>query len=145
MKSILQLLSLFIIGSIVLSSGCKKSGGGGGGGTPDPCVGQATVSATTIPRVNTLQAPATGPDFSLAITLTNVPSAGVSIVVNARPETPAGSTVFFTQTHATVTGTTDNFTITGTPAATICVVDITITSKNCSTNKWTGIYRYSKK
>jgi len=74
-----------------------------------------------------------------------VPAVGVSIVVNARPETPAGAPIFFTQTHATVTNTTDNFTITGTPTGVICVVDITITSKNCSTNKWTGSYRYSKK
>ena len=146
MKSILRLLSLLMISSIVISYGCSnKGGGGGGGGTPDPCVGQATVSATTVPAIGSSQTPAPGPDFPLTITLTNVPTAGVSIVVNARPETPAGSAIFFTQTHATVTGTTDNFTITGTPATTICVVDITITSINCSTNKWTGSYRYSKK
>jgi hypothetical protein len=147
MKSILRLLSLLMISSIAISYGCSNKGGGGGvtPPPPNPCTGQATVSATTVPSVGSLQTAATGPDFPLVITLTNVPTVGVSIVVNARPETPAGSAIFFTQTHTTVTGTTDNFTITGTPSGVVCVVDITITSKNCSTNTWTGSYRYSKK
>jgi hypothetical protein len=147
MKSIFRLLSLLMISSIAISYGCSNKGNGGGvtPPPPNPCTGQATVSATTIPAVNTLQTAATGPDFPLAITLTNVPSAGVSIVVNARPETPVGAANFFSQTHATVTSTTDNFTITGTPSATICVVTITITSISCNTNTWTGTYRYSKK
>lgn len=135
-----------MISSIVISYSCSNKGGGGTPPPPpNPCTGQAAISATTVPPVNTLQTAATGPDFPLAITMTNVPSVGVSIVVNARPETPAGAPAFFSQTHATVTGTTDNFTITGTPSGVISVVDITITSKNCSTNTWTGSYRYSKK
>lgn len=120
---------------------CKKGGGGGS----DACQGQAAVSATTSPAINSVQAPAPGPDFPLVITLTNVPTVGVSIQVKARPETPAGAAAFYDQTRATVTGTTDNWSITGTPAATSVIVDITITSKNCSTNKWTGSYRYSRK
>jgi len=145
MKFILKLLSLLIVSSIVISYGCSNKGGGSNPPPPDPCTGQAAVSATTVPAVNSLQTAAVGPDFPLSITLTNVPTAGVSIVVNARTETPPGSTAFFSQTHATVTSSTDNFTITGTPSGVICVVDITITSKSCSTNKWTGTYRYSKK
>ena len=147
MKPILRLLLLLMISSITISYGCSNKGGGTPTPPtpPNPCTGQATVSATTVPPIGSLQTAATGPDFPLAITLTNVPTAGVSIVVNARPETPAGSAIFFTQSHATVTNTTDNFTITGTPSGVICVVDITITSKNCPTNVWTGSYRYSKK
>ena len=135
-----------MISSIVISYGCSNKGGGGTPPPPpNPCTGQATVSATTVPPIGRLQTTVPGPVFPLVITLNNVPTVGVSIVVNARPETPAGAPVFFTQTHATVTGTTDNFTITGTPSGVISVVDITITSKNCSTNVWTGSYRYSKK
>ena len=145
MKSILRLLSLLMISSIVISYGCSNKGGGSTPPPPDPCTGQAAVSATTIPPIGSSQTAAVGPDFPLAITLTNVPTAGVSILVTSRQETPAGSAAFFTQTHATVTSTTDNFTITGTPTGVICVVDITVTSKSCSTNTWTGTYRYSKK
>jgi hypothetical protein len=133
-----------MISSIVISYGCSNKGGGTPT-PPNPCIGQATVSATTVPPTGSLQTAATGPDFPLAITMTNVPTVGVKITVNARPETPAGAPIFFTQTHATVTGTTDNFTITVTPSGVICVVDITITSNNCNTNTWTGSYRYSKK
>src|SRR4051812_15867985 len=96
------LLGLAVV-LIMAMPNCKKSSGGGGG--TDPCTGQAALSATTSPAVNSVQAAAPGPDFPLTITLTNVPSVGVSIDVKARPENPAGSANFFTQSHATVTST----------------------------------------
>jgi hypothetical protein len=127
---------------ILAMPNCKKGGGGGGGG--NNCSSEAAVSATTTPAINSTEPAAVGPDFPLTITLTNKPTAGVSIEVKARPDV-ASSTPFFNMTHATVTSNTDNFTITGTPATTAVIVEITVTSKSCSTNKWTGSYRYSRK
>jgi hypothetical protein len=71
-----------------------------------------------------------------------MPPSGVTIDVKARPE--SSTTTFFTSSQSTSSKDTD-FTITGTPSTVTCVVEVTVTSKTCATNKWTGSYRYSKK
>lgn len=116
---------------------CKKKG------SSDACSTDPSLSVTTTPANGSTEPPAPGPDFNLRVTVNStLPSGGVTIEVKARPE--ANQAGFFTQTKTSTTKDTD-FTITGTPPATPCIVEITVTSKACSTNKFTGSYRYSKK
>jgi hypothetical protein len=133
------LLSL-IVAAVLMGTlpSCGKKGGGG--------CSEATITVTTLPAVGTNEPPAPGPDFPLTVNITaGLPSAGVTIEIKARPETPANASPFFTKTENNVTAATNNFTILNTPVTTTCVVDITVTSKSCNTNKWTGSYRYSRK
>lgn len=133
---------LFFLGWVMLllltiNSSCKKKKDGG-------CT-EAIMKVTSSPAEGTVDPAGVGPDFPLTVTITeNLPTTGVTIEVKARPEGPT-STPFFTDTVQNVTTTLNNFTITGTPAGTAAVVDITVTSKTCNTNKWSGSYRYSRK
>ena len=133
--------SLSLIACLILfmgiNSSCSKSGGGNGDCT------ETGLAFTSSPAVNSLEAPAPGPDFPLTVTVTEpLPSAGVEISVSAKPE--AGGNAFFTQTKSSNTSV-NNFTITGTPQNAISIVTITVTSKSCATNKASGSYRYSMK
>ena len=108
----------------------------------DPCKSEAVLSVTTTPATGSTETPSAGP-FSLRVSvISTIPPSGVTIDVKARPE--SGTTTYFTATQNTSSKDTD-FTITNTPSTVTCLVEITVTSKTCVTNKWTGSYRYSKK
>jgi len=142
MKAVLRLLSLFLISAIFVSSGCKKSsggGGGGGGGTPE-----ATLVVTTNPPNGSVQAASNGP-FDLTVTITStMPPSGVKIEITARKDDGTNPPPFFTSTNNSTTSV-NNYSITGTPATTQCIVNIKVTSLTTSTNTWSGSYRYSRK
>lgn len=115
---------------------CKKK-------KTDSCSTEATLVVSTTPANGTTELPAPGPTFPLRVSITSaIPASGVTIEVKARPD--ASSTTFYTETKSTTVKDND-FTITNTPNTVTCIVEITVTSKTCSTNKWTGSYRYSKK
>jgi hypothetical protein len=123
--------------TLAIGPGCKKKKDGG--------CSEAQMKVTTLPAEGSVEPASPGPNFPLTVTITEgMPSSGVTIEVKARPEGPT-STPFFTDTLQNVTVNANNFTITGTPANTFAVVDITITSTTCNTNKWTGSYRYARK
>lgn len=136
-----RLVVLLAVSAVVIAM--PFCGKGGGGGTTDPCTSDPKVVISTTPAAGTTEAPAPGPTFPLKVTVSStMPTSGVTIEVKAHPE---GSTSnFFTETKSSTTKDTD-FTITGTPNTVICVVDVTVTSKTCNTNKATASYRYSKK
>lgn len=133
-KLLLLILIVAVVLGITPNCGSKK--------TDDTCSSQPAVSAATSPTVNSVQAPSPGPTFPLRVTVSNLPTTGVSITVKAKPE--AGGADFFSETRNTNTSVND-FTITGTPVNVASIVEITVTSSNCSNNKWTGSYRYSRK
>jgi hypothetical protein len=147
MKPLLRLMTIFFVSSILMSSGCGK--GSGGGGTPPPPPPpppptEADLVVTTTPAVGSVQPPTNGP-FDLTVTITStMPPSGVKIVVNARKDDGTNPAPFFTTTVNTSTSV-NNFSITNTPAATQCIVDITVTSLTKATNVWSGVYRYSRK
>jgi hypothetical protein len=138
MKKLVVYLGIVLI-LFAVSESCSKSGGGGSG-----CDGEAALNFTSTPALNSTEPPAPGPDFGVTVKITNLPAAGATIVVTAKPENPASATPFFTQTVNTTTSSTD-VTITGTPLATSAIVSITVTSKSCATNTKNGTYRYSRK
>jgi hypothetical protein len=139
-KAALVIGGLAVMSILFFTPACGKKGGGGGGGG----CSETALQATTIPGNGTTEPPAPGPDFPLQVTITaGMPAAGVTIQVKAHPD--GNATNFFSPSATSTTSATSNFTITGTPAATSVVVDITVTSKSCATNKWTGSYRYSRK
>jgi hypothetical protein len=124
---------------ILVSTRCSKGGGGGGGGC-----NESAMTVVSSPANGTVEPPAPGPDFPLQVNITaNKPSAGVTIEVKAHPD--GSSTNFFASGAVSSTSTNNNFTITGTPPTVTCVVDITVTSKSCATNKVSLSYKYSKK
>ncbi|MEO5684132.1 MAG: hypothetical protein ABIQ88_15925 [Chitinophagaceae bacterium] len=83
-----------------------------------------------------------GPDFPLKVEITSViPAGGVKIEIAAAAEGGAG---FFTAANSTA-APQNNYTITNTPNATTCVVNVTVTSLSKPGNVWKGTYRYSKK
>lgn len=129
---------LLALSILTLAASC-----GGKGGNDKPC-SEAAMSVSTDPAIGSTATPAPGPNFPLQVNISaNLPAAGVTIQVTATPE--AGGNAFFTQTLNDVKTAVSNFSITNTPVSTTCKVDITITSKSCSNNKWTGSYRYSRK
>ncbi|MDF2190892.1 hypothetical protein [Paraflavitalea sp. CAU 1676] len=131
-------LNLIALSVILVSPSC-----GGKGGDPKPC-SETALQVTTTPANGTTEPAAPGPNFPLQVNITaNLPSAGVSIEVKAEPD--AGGSAFFTQTLPDVKTNISNFTITNTPSGAVSKVTITVTSKSCASNKWTGGYRYSKK
>lgn len=115
---------------------CKKK-------KTDSCSTESTLAVSTTPANGSTELPAPGPNFNLTVSITSaMPPSGVTIEVKARPEST--STPFYTESKSTSTKD-NNFTITSTPPTVTCIVEITVTSKTCNTNKWTGSYRYSKK
>ncbi|MGB3005175.1 MAG: hypothetical protein WBC06_01615 [Chitinophagaceae bacterium] len=143
MKSILSFISVFFLYSILLSSGCGKGndgGGGGGGGTTE-----ANLVVTTNPSNGSVQAPALGPNFDLSVSVTSaMPPSGVKIEISAKKDDGTNPPAFFTQTVNTSSAVT-NFSITGSPVASQCLVDVKVTSLTKATNVWTGSYCYSRK
>jgi hypothetical protein len=137
MKKIV-LLSLTVLFFLATLPSCSKGGGGNGG------CSEGTMTITTSPAIGSNDRGLVGPNFPLQVNISaNLPAAGVTIEVSAGPET--GGTPFFTQSLPDVKTAISNFSITNTPSTTVCKVNITVTSKSCASNKWTGSYTYSKK
>jgi hypothetical protein len=134
-KIILALAVLFVL---TASESCKKKKDGNEGGC-----GEQAIKASTIPAIGTVDPPAPGTSFPLVVNIENMPTAGATIIVNAKAE--SGGAPFFTETRDNNVLTSNSFTITNTPAKTSCIVEVTVTSKTCNTNSWTGSYRYSSK
>jgi len=131
----LPLIILLFIASI---AACGKGGGSNGGGCSE-----TALTVTTTPAIGSTEAPSAGTTFPLTVNVSaNLPAAGVTIDVKARPE--ASSAAFYSESK-TSTAAVTNFTITATPVGVPSIVEITVTSKSCATNKWTGTYRYSRK
>ena len=129
----------FLIVSLVFVSACGK--GGSGGGTPPPS--EANLAVTIDPPNGSLQLPALGP-YNLKVSITSaMPPSGVKIDITAKKD-DATNTVFFTNSVNKTTAVND-FTITGTPAATQCLVEVKVTSLTKASNVWNGNYRYSSK
>jgi hypothetical protein len=138
MKKIV-LFSLIILFALAIVPSCGK-----GGGSDNGSCSETALAATTTPANGSTEPAAPGPDFPLQINITaGLPTAGVTIEITAGAE--AGGTPFFTKTLTDVKTAISSVTITSTPATTPSIVKITITSKSCASNKWTGSYRYSKK
>jgi hypothetical protein len=138
MKKIVS-LSLTVFFFLVTISACKKGGGGGNNNCSE-----TALQVNTTPANGSTEPAAPGPNFPLQVNITaGLPAAGVTIEVTAGAE--SGGTPFFTQTLPDVKTAISNFSITSTPSATPSIVRITVTSKSCASNKWTGSYRYSKK
>src|SRR5688572_8151478 len=103
MKKTLKPLAITLI-FLASIAACKK-GGGGTGACSEPA-----LAVTTTPATGSTQTPAAGTTFPLAVNVSgNLPAAGVTIDVKARPE--SASTAFYTESK-TSTAAVNNFTIT---------------------------------
>jgi hypothetical protein len=135
MKLYSAVLPVLFLGLVMAA--CSK----GGGGTPVP--DEANLAVTTDPPAGTTQLPSLGP-YNLKVTITSaMPPNGVKIDVTAKKD-DGTNTVFFTSSVNKTTAVND-FSITGTPAATLCLVEIKVTSLTKPSNQWTGSYRYASK
>ena len=131
---------VFLIMGLCMLAACGK--GGGGGGTPPPPA-EANLAVTTDPANGSVQIPALGP-YNLKVSITStMPANGVKIDITAKKD-DGTNTVFFT-TSVNKTTAVNDFTITGTPAASQCLVEIKVTSLTKPGNTWSGSYRYSSK
>jgi len=136
MKRILNPVYILLF-FIATTAACKKSGGGGGG------CGETALTVSTTPAIGTTEAPSAGTTFPLMVNVSaNLPASGVTIDVKARAE--SSTTAYYTESKSATAAVT-NFTITATPLGVPCIVEITVTSKSCATNKFSGTYRYSRK
>jgi len=139
MKLVPRFVGFFIM-SLFLMSACGK-GGDGGGNPPPPA--EANLAVTTDPGNGSVQAPALGP-YNLKVSITSaMPANGVKIDITAKKD-DGTNTVFFT-TSVNKTTAVNDFTITATPVASQCLVEIKVTSLTKPTNTWSGSYRYSSK
>jgi len=137
MKKIV-LFSLAVLFAFIITPSCGK------GGSDNGSCSETALQVTTTPANGSTEPAAPGPNFPLQINITaGLPTGGVTIEVTAGAE--AGGAPFFSQTLSDVKTAVSNLSITGTPSTTPSIVKITITSKSCASNKWTGSYRYSKK
>ncbi|MEP7373780.1 MAG: hypothetical protein ABI675_10355 [Chitinophagaceae bacterium] len=135
---LVSLSTVFLIMGLCIVCACSK---GGGGGTPPPA--EANLAVTTDPANGSVQIPALGP-YNLKVSISStMPSNGVKIEINAKKD-DGTNTVFFTASTNKTTAVSD-FTITGTPAAAQCLVEVKVTSLTKATNIWSGSYRYSSK
>ena len=136
MRTVLLFIGFALINSVTLSS-C------GGGSDDPPPPNEANLAVTTDPANETVQPPALGP-YNLKVTITSaMPPNGVKIEVSAKKD-DGSNTVFFSTSVNRTTAVSD-FSITGTPAATQCLVETKVTSLTKPTNVWSGSYRYSSK
>lgn len=130
------------VGISVMTMITVSSCGGGGSDSPPP-PNEANLAVTTDPANGTVQAPALGP-YNLKVTITStMPPNGVKIDITAKKD-DGSNTVFFS-TSVNRTSAVNDFTLTGTPAATQCLVETKVTSLTKSSNQWSGSYRYSSK
>ena len=139
MKKIVLFSLVVLIALAIVVPSCGKKGGDDNG-----ACSETALQVTTTPANSSTEPAAPGPNFPLQINITaGLPTAGVTIEVTAGAE--AGGAPFFSQTLNDVKTAVSSLSITGTPSTTPSIVKITITSKSCATNKWSGSYRYSKK
>lgn len=137
MKKII-LFGLALIFVLAATESCKKKKDGGTGGCGEPA-----VKASTIPNSGTVDPPQPGTSFPLIVNIDAMPPSGASVIVTAKLE--SGGAPYYKDTLANATAA-NNFTITNTPTGSqTCIVNVTVTSKTCNTNQWTGSYRYSAK
>jgi hypothetical protein len=130
--------TIFLFLALSIISACGK----GGGSTPPPAQ-EANLTVTTDPANGSAQLPALGP-YNLKVTITStMPANGVKIDIKAKKDD--GSNTEFFATSVNKTTAVNDFTITGTPAATQCLVEVKVTSLTKATNVWNGSYRYSSK
>lgn len=135
MKNIL-FLSLAVI-ALIASPACKKSKSGNNSN-------EERLNVQTTPSTGTTDAPAPGPDFPLIVQVNSaMPAGGIKIQVTSKKD-GSGEAAFFNYSQNS-TSATNTITITGTPAATVCLVSITVTSLSDPGNVWNGTYRYSRK
>ena len=128
----------YLILSLCIVSACST----GGSDTPPPPA-EANLAVTTDPANGSVQLPALGP-YNLKVSITStMPSNGVKIEITAKKDD--GTNTIFFSTSANKTTAVNDFTITATPAATQCLVEIKVTSLTKATNTWSGSYRYSSK
>lgn len=138
MKQLAALLTATLFASFILA-GC----GGSGGDNPPPPT-EANLAVTLDPPNGSVQAPSLGP-FTLKVNITSaMPANGVKIEISAKKDDGSGSTPFYTNT-ANTSGAVNNYTITGTPLNTQCLVEVKVTSLTKATNTWSGSYRYASK
>lgn len=141
MKKLLT-AAYFVMVSLVVTS-CSDKGGDDGPTPPDPC-SETKLDVATTPPINSNVTGVIGADYPITINIkAGFPAAGATINVNAKNETT--NAVIADINPATVTAGVNNVNITGTPAGASVIVTVTVTSKNCATNKWTGTLRYSRK
>jgi hypothetical protein len=132
-----NLLLLIAAGLIAIAPACHKGNSGGGSN-------EATLAVTTTPANGSNNTPDLGPDFALAVQITStMPPGGVKIQVSSKIDGSSAAPFFSTSINSS--SALNNFTITGTPSGTTCVVTITVTSVSNSGNVWNGSYRYSRK
>lgn len=132
---------LFLCVSLTLTYCSDK--GGDGPAPPNPC-SETALAVTTTPPVNTTAPAQVTADFPVTINITSpIPSSGATLDITAKNE--ANNTQFFSSSTSLTTGGVHNVTINNTPAGVTAVVQITVTSKNCASNKWTGTFRYIRK
>ncbi len=132
--SLFAVLALFLL----VGTSCQKN-------PSNTTTSEDALAVTTSPAStnNHVEAPALGPTFPLAVTITSkMPSGGVSITVVAHPD--GNATNFYSETKNS-SAAANTFTITNTPQTVVCVTEITVTSRSSASNKWTGSYRYSRK
>lgn len=126
---------------VSLLSAC---GGGGDDNPPPPPANEANLAVTLDPADGSVQAPALGP-YTLKVTITSaLPANGVKIEVTAKKDDGTNGTPYFSNT-VNATNATTNFSITGTPLATQCLVQVKVTSLTKASNTWSGSYRYASK
>jgi len=141
MKKIPALVFVTFVFVFGIAGKCGKSGGGGGGGGTT----EANLVVTLNPPENSTQAPALGPNFALTVTINStMPPQGVTINVTAKVD-GSTSAPFYNSGDMVSSTSTNNFSITGTPAATTALVTVTVTSRTKASNKYTGTYRYARK
>ena len=104
---------------------------------------KADLVVTTDPANGSLQPPALGPYYLKVSISSTLPPNGVKIEITAKKD-DGSNTIFFTSSGNKTTPVND-FTITGTPVATQCLVEIKVTSLTKASNIWSGSYRYSSK
>ena len=136
MKKIILGLAVLLV--FVVTESCKKKKDGNDGGC-----GEQAIKVATLPAVNTVDPPAPGTSFPLVVNIETMPPSGAKIVVSAKAES-GSSTPYFTETRENTTAS-NSFTITNTPVGVSCMVTVTVTSKTCNTNTWSGSYRYTAK
>jgi len=138
--SFLKAVSLFacvLVMSLLILSSCGKDGGG------NPPTAEANLAVTTDPANGSVQAPALGP-YNLKVTITStMPPSGVKIEITAKKDDGTNTSFFTTSVNKTTA--VNDFTITGTPLATQCIVEVKVTSLTKASNQWSGSYRYSSK
>jgi hypothetical protein len=133
MKNKLYLFSLIILAILLASGSCKKS-------KPE---NPSTLTIQTNPPSGSNQAPAPGPDFPLAVTVTSaMPTGGVKIDVVARAE---GSTIPFFSASQNSSSAANNFLITGAPQGVTIIVDVLVTDLSNTTITAVSSYRFARK